>query len=57
MSALVPLALTGKESIRAPFQPFGVDVRFVPYGDTSALEQAVGPSVQAAVPGQSGAGA
>ena len=27
------LALTGKESIRQPFGPFGVEVRFVPYGD------------------------
>ena len=33
------LSLTGKESIRAPFQPFGVDVRFVPYGDTAALRR------------------
>ncbi len=41
------LALTGKESIRAPFAPFGVDVRFVPYGDTAALEQAVGPDCAA----------
>src|SRR5580693_9307454 len=37
------LALTGKESIRAPFAPFGLDVRFVPYGDTAALEHAIGP--------------
>jgi acetylornithine aminotransferase len=36
------LALTGKESIRTPFGPFGIDVRFVPFGDTAALEQAVG---------------
>jgi acetylornithine/N-succinyldiaminopimelate aminotransferase len=35
------LSLTGKESIRTPFQPFGVDVRFVPYGDVAALEAAV----------------
>jgi acetylornithine/N-succinyldiaminopimelate aminotransferase len=41
------LSLTGKESIRAPFQPFGVDVRFVPYGDVSALEAAVGPDCAA----------
>lgn len=35
------LALTGKESIRKPFGPFGLDVRFVPYGDAAALQQAV----------------
>ena len=36
------LAMTGKDSIRVPFGPFGVDVRFVPYGDTAALTEAVG---------------
>src|SRR6201996_7932003 len=41
------LALTGKESIRAPFAPFGLAVRFVPYGDTDALSAAVGPDVAA----------
>jgi acetylornithine/N-succinyldiaminopimelate aminotransferase len=41
------LSLTGKESIRTPFQPFGVDVRFVPYGDVAALEAAVGPDCAA----------
>src|SRR5215469_11968378 len=41
------LALTGKESIRTPFGPFGVDVRFVPYGDAAALERAVGPDCAA----------
>jgi acetylornithine aminotransferase len=41
------LALTGKESIRAPFGPFGLTVRFVPYGDTGALRTAVGPDVAA----------
>jgi acetylornithine/N-succinyldiaminopimelate aminotransferase len=41
------LSLTGKSSIRAPFQPFGVDVRFVPYGDASALNAAVGPDCAA----------
>jgi len=35
------LSLTGKESIRAPFEPFGVDARFVPYGDSAALASAV----------------
>jgi acetylornithine/N-succinyldiaminopimelate aminotransferase len=41
------LALTGKESIRQPFGPFGVDVRFVRYGDTDALAAAVGPDCAA----------
>jgi len=36
-----PLAITGKESIREPFGPFGLTSRFVPYGDTGALEKAV----------------
>jgi acetylornithine/N-succinyldiaminopimelate aminotransferase len=36
------LSLTGKSSIRDPFGPFGLDVRFVPYGDAAALEAAVG---------------
>ncbi|MQA93332.1 MAG: acetylornithine transaminase [Streptosporangiales bacterium] len=37
------LALTGKASIREPFGPFGMDVRFVPYGDAEAMREAVGP--------------
>ena len=41
------LALTGKESIRAPFGPFGLTVRFVPYGDSAALRSAVGSDVAA----------
>ncbi len=41
------LSLTGKESIRAPFGPFGIDVRFVPFGDAAALEAAVGPDCAA----------
>ena len=41
------LALTGKESIRAPFGPFGRTVRFVPYGDAGALRAAVGPDAAA----------
>ena len=41
------LALTGKESIRAPFGPFGLTVRFVPYGDAAALSAAVGADVAA----------
>ena len=36
------LSLTGKSSIREPFRPFGVEVRFVPYGDPAALAAAVG---------------
>jgi acetylornithine aminotransferase len=35
------LSLTGKDSIREPFGPYGVDVRFVPYGDAEALRSAV----------------
>jgi acetylornithine/N-succinyldiaminopimelate aminotransferase len=41
------LALTGKESIRAPFGPFGLDVRFVPFGDAAALRTAVDADVAA----------
>src|SRR5258707_9903232 len=41
------LGLTGKSSIRDPFGPFGLDVRFVPYGDASALAAAVGPDCAA----------
>ncbi|GAA2633412.1 acetylornithine transaminase [Actinomadura fulvescens] len=35
------LSLTGKRSIREPFGPFAIDVRFVPYGDAEALRAAV----------------
>ena len=35
------LSLTGKTSIREPFGPFAIDVRFVPYGDAEALRAAV----------------
>jgi acetylornithine/N-succinyldiaminopimelate aminotransferase len=35
------LSLTGKRSIRDPFEPYGADVRFVPYGDADALREAV----------------
>jgi acetylornithine/N-succinyldiaminopimelate aminotransferase len=41
------LSLTGKESIRAPFGPYGRTVRFVPYGDADALRAAVGADVAA----------
>jgi len=43
------LAITGKESIRAPFAPFGFDVRWVPYGDAAALAAAVDERVAAVV--------
>jgi acetylornithine/N-succinyldiaminopimelate aminotransferase len=36
------LAITGKASIREPFGPFGLDVRFVQYGDVAALRSAAG---------------
>jgi acetylornithine/N-succinyldiaminopimelate aminotransferase len=42
------LALTGKESIREPFGPFGLTVRFVPFGEADALRAAVGPDCAAA---------
>ncbi|SDI39623.1 acetylornithine aminotransferase [Sinosporangium album] len=35
------LSLTGKASIREPFGPFPVDVRFVPFDDVDALKAAV----------------
>jgi acetylornithine/N-succinyldiaminopimelate aminotransferase len=41
------LSLTGKSSIRDPFGPFGVDVRFVPWGDADALRAAVTPDCAA----------
>jgi acetylornithine/N-succinyldiaminopimelate aminotransferase len=43
------LAITGKESIRAPFAPFGFDVRWVSYGDADALGQAVDERTAAVV--------
>ena len=42
------LALTGKASIREPFGPFGLTVRFVPFGDAAALRAALGPDCSAA---------
>jgi acetylornithine aminotransferase len=39
--SLGSLAITGKESIRAPFAPFGLTVRWVPFGDADALAEAV----------------
>jgi acetylornithine aminotransferase len=41
------LSLTGKDSIRQPFVPYGVEVRFVPFGDQAALAAAVGPDCAA----------
>jgi acetylornithine/N-succinyldiaminopimelate aminotransferase len=43
------LAVTGKESIRAPFEPFGFDVRWVEYGDAAALANAVDDQVAAVI--------
>ncbi len=43
------LAITGKESIRAPFAPFGFDVRWVDYGDADALGKAVDERTAAVV--------
>ena len=45
--SLGSLALTGKESFRAPFAPFGLTVRWVPYGDVAALRAAVTGDVAA----------
>ncbi len=52
------LSLTGKSSIREPFGPFGLEVRFVPYGDPDALRAAVGRDTAAVFlePGQGEAG-
>jgi acetylornithine/N-succinyldiaminopimelate aminotransferase len=41
------LAITGKESIRAPFGPFGFEVRWIEYGNPQALSQAVDDQVAA----------
>jgi acetylornithine/N-succinyldiaminopimelate aminotransferase len=41
------LALTGKSSIRDPFGPFGIEVRFVPFGDVAALRSVTGPECAA----------
>ena len=41
------LALTGKASIREPFGPFGLTVRFVPFGNADALAGAVDNDVAA----------
>jgi acetylornithine aminotransferase len=41
------LALTGKSAIREAFGPFGISVRFVPYGDAAALRAATQPDCAA----------
>ena len=41
------LALTSKEAYRTPFEPLPGHVRWVPYGDTAALEAAVDDTVAA----------
>jgi acetylornithine/N-succinyldiaminopimelate aminotransferase len=41
------LAITGKDSIREPFGPFGLNVRWIPYGDLAALAGAVTGDVAA----------
>ena len=47
--SLGALALTGKAAAREPFAPFGIDVTFVPYGDTDALAAAVDEHTAAVV--------
>ena len=41
------LAITGKDSIREPFGPFGMNVRWIPYADVTALAGAVDSDVAA----------
>ncbi len=41
------LSITGKDSIREPFGPFGTTVRWIPYGDATALASAVDDTVAA----------
>src|ERR1700761_1297428 len=41
------LAITGKESIRAPFGPFGLEVRWVEYGNVDDLNSKVDDQVAA----------
>jgi acetylornithine aminotransferase len=43
------LALTGKESIRAPFEPLPAGVQFVPRGDLEALRATAGDDLAAIV--------
>jgi acetylornithine aminotransferase len=44
-----PLAVTGKDSIREPFGPYGYQVRWVEYGDPSALRAAVDDQTAAVI--------
>jgi acetylornithine/N-succinyldiaminopimelate aminotransferase len=41
------LAVTGKSSIRAPFRPFGINARFVSYGNAEMLASATGDDTAA----------
>jgi acetylornithine aminotransferase len=41
------LSITGKDSIRTPFGPFGMNVRWIPYGDMAALDGAIDGEVAA----------
>ena len=41
------LAVTGQPAKRAPFEPMPAGVEFVPYGDVSALENAIDGTVAA----------
>jgi acetylornithine aminotransferase len=43
------LAITGNPAYRRPFEPFGIDVTFVPYGDADALAAAVDDTTAAVV--------
>jgi acetylornithine/N-succinyldiaminopimelate aminotransferase len=43
------LAITGKSQIRTSFGPFGIQARFVPFGDAAALRSAAGPDCAAVV--------
>jgi acetylornithine/N-succinyldiaminopimelate aminotransferase len=44
-----PLAVTGKDSIREPFGPYGYQVRWVEYGDATALRAAVDDQTAAVI--------
>jgi acetylornithine/N-succinyldiaminopimelate aminotransferase len=43
------LAITGTPAYRRPFEPFGAEVMFVPYGDADALHSAVDDTTAAVV--------
>jgi acetylornithine/N-succinyldiaminopimelate aminotransferase len=44
-----PLAVTGKDSIREPFGPYGYQVRWVEFGDATALRAAVDDQTAAVI--------